>query len=199
MVSIDQTAKKYRGRKAETYDAVRERQRRWALENAAVARMLGNPASVLDCPVGTGRFLALYRERGVREVVGIDSSEAMLALARAKVRPVRGHTVRLEVGDARAHPSMDKESIDAAVCVRFLDLIDEEAMRAVVTEMTRVARNRIILTIRLGENYVPKVNTAEHDRKKFHALVRRLGWRVEDCEKIFDAGWEVLGLKRRGR
>lgn len=206
MVSIAQTSKKYRGRKAETYDAVRKRQVRWRLENEAVERMLMalRPRSVLDCPVGTGRFIATYRGiDSIDYVLGIDASKEMLVLAGRRVR--RGDQISLVRGtmpECLADYAMLAENTltggyDVAVCVRFLDLIEEEAMRQVVGELLRVARRAVILTIRWGEDYVPKVNTATHDRNGFKRLVRRLGWRIEETVPIFDAGWVVMRLGRR--
>lgn len=192
MVSIAQTSKKYRGKKAASYDAVRKRQQRWALENEAVARMLrGTTGAVLDVPCGTGRFFSLYFEERLT-VTGVDISEEMLALARRKVP--RGRSAALKIGDAT---NLRGCECDVAVCVRFLDLIDEEAMRKVVTELCGVARNRIVLTIRLGTKYVPKVNTATHDSRKFNALVTRLGWCREEVVPIFEQGWVVMQLGRR--
>ena len=193
MVSIEQTAKKYRGRKASTYDAIRTKQQRWDLENAAVTRMLSviRPKSVLDCPVGTGRFLKMYADIGVRSVQGVDVSSEMLALAHRK-KP-RSITVELEKGDA-TNIDCDDRSVDVAVCVRFLDLIDENAMRLVMSELMRVSKRAIVLTIRLGDEYVPKVNTATHHRKKFLSVVSKHGWRVEETVPIFLAGWVVMRL-----
>lgn len=192
----ERTARKYRGRKAATYDAVRTKQRRWHLENEAVAEMTAHlkPGDlVLDCPVGTGRYLKLWSERGLR-VRGIDASEEMIAIARRKLARIKNaRTTDLAVGDA-ANTGMSDDSCSAAVCVRFLDLIDEKAMRAVVKEMTRVARHTIVLTIRLGDAYVEKSNTATHDRRKFFSLVRTCGWQVAADAPVFDAGWHVLRL-----
>ena len=199
MVSIAQTSRKYRGRKAKTYDAIREKQERWRVENEVVERWLRELRpidSVLDCPVGTGRFVGFYRTYGVRLVTGIDTSEEMLALARKKTRR-SDHNIDLVQGDAMATGLSDR-GYDVAVCVRFLDLIDEDAMRAVVKELCRVARRAVILTIRFSAGaYRPKVNTAEHDRRKFNALVTRLKWRVSESVPFRDAGWEIVRLERR--
>lgn len=201
MVSIRQTAKKYHGRKAETYDEVREKQARWGWENEHVARMLDASAprydTILDCPVGTGRFIQTYANMGVRVLQGLDISTEMLALARKKVprKMLMYATVDLRVGDA-SKMDLPDASHDVAVCVRFLDLIDEAAMVAVVKELCRVARRAVILTIRLGNKYVPKSNTSEHDTKKFHALVKKLGWKVEESVLFRDAGWYIMKLER---
>jgi ubiquinone/menaquinone biosynthesis C-methylase UbiE len=188
----ERTARKYSGAMAAGYERKRMKQQRWHEENALVAAMLSSQKlnSVLDVPVGTGRFLRLYRKLNLA-CVGIDSSPAMLALARRKRQPGQ-----LLIGDARQLLLEDK-AVDATVCVRFLDLIEEHAMRQVVAELCRVTRTCIILTIRLGGKYVLKVNTATHDAKKFTALLTKCGWRAAEDKMIFKQGWRVLRLERR--
>ncbi len=195
MVSIAQTTKKYHGKMAENYEDKRTKQGRWALENAAVEKLLtGQPlAWVLDMPTGTGRFLPLYKKLKVGTVVALDASSSMLSQAKRKAKPV--DTVFIEGNATGTHYKNDNFS--GTVCIRFLDLIDEEAMQAVMREMARVSRSFIILTIRLGDEYVPKSNTATHDRAKFNALVKKLGWKVEESIPIFEAGWTVMRLGRK--
>lgn len=209
-VTIEKTSRKYRGKKAATYDEVRLKQKRWHLENEAVRKLLpGDTSSVLDCPVGTGRFLPLYVDFGIREIRGVDASDEMLALARRKVsRALKSAafignadtTLELERGNAMDLRWPD-HTFDVAVCVRFLDLIDELPMQTVVRELCRVARRAVILTIRLGDSYVPRSNTATHGRAKFNTLVRRIGWRVEESVPVgTDRGtgqWTVMRLGRR--
>lgn len=197
MVSIAQTSRKYHGRKAATYDSVRQKQRRWKIENAEVERMLTEirPRSVIDVPCGTGRFFGLYAKLNVAAVRGVDASEEMLALARKKLprTAVGAIGFTLERGDATSLP---RDTWQTAVCVRFLDLIDEEAMRKVVTELCRVAKSSVILTIRFGPKYVPKVNTAEHAEKAFFRLVRSLGWECVESVPVLNAGWHIVRLGR---
>lgn len=197
MVSIRQTTLKYRGQKAATYELIRKKQARWAWENEHVERMLRalRPSGVLDCPVGTGRFLPLYGNGTIRSidcVLGIDASEEMLALAKRK-----GPWTMLRKGDASDLVGIEDKAWDVAVCVRFLDLIDEDAMRRVVRELCRVARRAVVLTIRLGPTYVPKSNTATHHEKKFFELVRRLNFEVTDLVKFRNAGWTLMTIRRR--
>jgi ubiquinone/menaquinone biosynthesis C-methylase UbiE len=206
MVSIQATSKKYRGRKAETYDEIRTRQQRWTLENKAVEQMLDGMQgrTVLDCPVGTGRFLSLYWRMGMLPT-GADISDEMLALARKKLRgpeqrrlTTLAHVSATELALACSeNVLLSRKGYDVAVCVRFLDLIDEEAMRRVMIQLFQVTRERVILTIRLGDEYVPKSNTATHDRLAFNRLVKSRGWCVEESRPIFDAGWTVMQLGRK--
>lgn len=193
MVSLKQTSQKYHGKKAETYDAIRTKQARWDFENAVVGGWLRElkPKKVLDCPAGTGRFFSVYRDLDCI-VHAIDISEEMLKLAQKKV-PRGSKKFFLEKGSAT---DIEDRGYDGAVVVRFLDLIDEEAMRAVVTEMARVSKKWIICTIRLGEKYVPKSNTAEHDQKKFRALIKKLGFTIADQTQFREGSWHVLLLKR---
>lgn len=198
-VSIETTSKKYRGKMASGYEAKRIKQERWHEENRLVEQMLTalHPRSVLDVPVGTGRFLHVYRILKVVTVTGVDSSEVMLGLAQRKLKNKKPPpAIVLKQGDARQLETL--KDADVVVCVRFLDLIDEKAMRAVMKSITQRAP-AVILTIRLGAKYVPKSNTAEHDEKKFRALVRDLGFAVAEEHPIFSAGWRVMLIKRRAK
>ena len=141
-----------------------------------------------------------YADLSVSVVIGVDASEEMIALARKKIpRSMKQHAeIDLHVGDARKTDASDM-LIDVVVCVRFLDLIDEEAMRAVVKELCRVARRAVILTIRLGPKYVPKVNTATHAEKPFFRMVDQAGWEFAERVPVLNAGWEIIRLERKGR
>lgn len=188
MVSIISTSRKYRGRKAESYEEKRMKQQRWHLENQIVHAMLElQHGSLLDVPVGTGRFLGYCHDKGFR-ITGIDSSQEMLDLADAK-----NILCTLEIGDAAALRFKDK-SFDHAICIRFLDLIEESAMQKVVKELCRVTKKTIIATIRFGDIYVAKSNTATHDKRKFNALVKRCGWTIAEEQAIFKQGWSVVRL-----
>jgi ubiquinone/menaquinone biosynthesis C-methylase UbiE len=196
-ISFEHTKTRYRGRKAETYELVRSGQQRWKMENEAVARyMEGAKGTVLDVPVGTGRFIPLWRKLGL-DFRGVDSSEQMLELARKKMgSKQRGYHSPLKVGDA-ADLEYEDRTFDSVACIRFLDLIPEEGMLKVLRELCRVARDRVVLTIRLGETYVHKSNTCTHDRRKFYRAVRRHGWEIDHATPIFRQGWEVMRLKRQ--
>ena len=208
MVSIEQTSKKYFGKKAATYEEVRTKQRRWTLENQWVEQLMEDAVvgtSLLDVPCGTGRFFPLWHLRGL-QVTGVDISSEMLEQARdalkkapALYRAARDLSWLTTVeADVRAYcKAQPDRSFDSTVCVRFLDLIDEAAMRTVLTEFCRITRERIIITIRFGDKYVPKSNTAEHDRAKFFRFVKRFGWQAVQEIPVFTLGWSVLLLKRK--
>ena len=193
-VSIDTTSKKYHGRMAETYEPNRVKQGRWKIENETVEELLAKlkPKSVLDVPVGTGRYIPAYERLKVHRVIGVDVSDEMVAQAKQKVKKTTRAKVTLKVKDVR---KLKTENVDVSVCVRFLDLIDEDAMRQVVKKLMSVSDKAIICTIRFGPKYVPKSNTAEHDEKKFRALVKKHGWKVAKAIPVFTQGWHILVLK----
>ena len=185
----------YYGRKAATYETKRRPQQRWTLENEAVVRMLeaAQPRYLVDMPCGTGRFVKVYEESNtLKGVTLVDISTEMMKQAERKIK-VKG---LFETVISSAAKTELKPEFDTGVCIRFLDLIDETMMNQVVTEMSRLVKKTLICTIRLGDKYVPKSNTATHDRAAFNRLIKRNGWRVEESVPIFNAGWVVLRLTR---
>lgn len=196
MVSVEATRRKYRGAYAAGYREKRVKQERWHLENEIVTEYLsGLPrnSKILDVPVGEGRFLPLYDTLKLK-VTGIDVSEMMLKRARVKKG---GRDACLHLGDLVSGLRYPAKTFDAAVCVRFLDLIPEDAMRSSLFELTRLARKLVVLTIRLGARYEPKANTATHNMQQFYRSVKQLEWRVEDETPIFKQGWRVIKLGKR--
>lgn len=190
----ERTARKYRGKFAEGYRAKRESQRRWKEENEIVERFLSDlppGTTVLDVPVGEGRFISLYSRRQF-SVVGVDVSEDMLKLARRKRTST---TTTLAKGSIFELP-YDANTFDVGVCVRFLDLLDQDNMERAMLHLDRVVRSRIILTIRLGEKYVLKTNTATHDRERWYDTVDSYAWKVEEAVPVLSQGWHVMKLTR---
>jgi ubiquinone/menaquinone biosynthesis C-methylase UbiE len=195
MVTAEATARKYAGRMAKIYEAKRQKQLRWKLENEIVGRLVSQYCvhghkSVLDVPVGTGRFLHLWKALNLH-CTGYDTSEEMLALAKRKRQPGA-----LAQADIRKLPHKEK-SFDLSVCVRFLDLVPQDTMQAAMHELARVTKHHIILTIRLGERYIAKVNTATHDGRRFAMLCKRLGFETLEEVPIFQQGWRVILLERK--
>ena len=82
--------------------------------------------AVIDAPVGTGRLSAALLNKNL-SVIGLDSSESMIEIARAKLKDVD-----LVLGDI-FHMPFPSNTFDASFCVRFtfhtdllLDLFREE-------------------------------------------------------------------------
>ena len=156
-----------------------------ALESRAVGRALRHAAGgrVLDCPCGTGRLDPLLRER-FREVVGVDRSEAMLAIYRRGDRARTG-----EIGDAFDLPWADG-AFDWVVSHRmFHHLRSDEVRVALLRSFARVVRQGVILyafvetPIRRGR-FGRKALPLEHAR-------RLLGEAGLDLQGAYYAAWPL--------
>ena len=112
-----------------------------ALEARAVERALRHTGGerVLDCPCDTGRLDRLLRAR-FDDVMGVDCSEAMLAIYR------RGDRARVgEIGDAFELPWPDA-TFDWVVSHRlFHHLRSDERRIALLRGLARVARRGVIV------------------------------------------------------
>lgn len=140
----------YYGAKAERYDAEREIKAKWKAEQAALAEFL-ETGPVLDVPFGTGRFVPIYRDKGL-DFVGVDISEDMLIQARRKYPGI----------DARKGSILDLDfedgSFGTVVCVRFLEWVPLEQAKVVIRNLSRLAGS-LIVTINHGKEGCPEAFT----------------------------------------
>ena len=141
----------YRGNIAINYEKERESETKWKLEQVVIEKIIAGieaETSILDVPFGTGRFLKIYEQNTVRNVIGLDISKDMLSQARQKISE---HSIRnriwMTVGDAEHLPIKD-DSVDYVVCIRFLNWLSGAAFDNVLTEYQRVARHGIIVGVR---------------------------------------------------
>ena len=89
---------------------------------------------VLDVGCGTGTLLSLYQKAGCR-VFGIDSSPAMLEIARQKV----GNRAELRLGDASQMRYPD-EIFDLVIAVLALHEMPAPTRSAVISEAKRIVK-----------------------------------------------------------
>lgn len=157
-------ADKYYGDIARRYDQERCHTMRWAKEQIAVFDMIYG-GSVLDVPIGTGRYVEIYRRRGAGSIVGVDISDDMLAQATLKypgLNVMRGSIFKL--------PFPDK-SFDNVVCTRLLDWLTPDDMARAIKELRRVART-LIVSIRHGKEEI-RINQT-HDLATFYEVINGL-------------------------
>lgn len=141
-----------------------------------LADMLGpvQGRRILDVGTGTGRGAFLLASAGAR-VTGIDASEQMLAIARARAAEMHAD-VAFEVGDAHQVQFGDR-SFDIAVSLRVL--MHTPRWRQCVGELCRVADRAVVL------DYPSAASTAllqAIGRRVWHAL----GGRTEPYRVFFD-------------
>lgn len=126
---------------ASYYEADRKTEALWGIEQTFmrdVVCAMPQHSTLLDIPVGTGRFLEFYQEQKLN-VHGVDISEAMLSEARGKFC---SDNLTLEVGDARSLRFSNK-SFDYVICWRLLHLLPQDVLEEVIRELVRVAAGRL--------------------------------------------------------
>jgi ubiquinone/menaquinone biosynthesis C-methylase UbiE len=150
-----------------------------AVEQALLADIGQGPfRAVLDLGTGTGRMLALLAERADR-AVGVDSSPAMLSVARANIERAGLRNAQVRHGDIYALP-VERDGYDVVVIHQVLHYLDDPA-RA-IREACRTLRPG-------GRLFV--VDFAPHDIEFLRAehAHRRLGFAAtEICEALAEAG-----------
>lgn len=157
----------YYGPVAASYDASRQVKAKWREELAAVERFVVD-GPVLDVPFGTGRFVPIYRAKGLA-FKGVDISGDMLAIAKAKFPGVDaslGSAFDLRFGEGE---------FATAVCVRFLEWLPLERAKVLLDQLRRVART-LIVTITHGNEGKPEAYT--YDFGKFLTAID--GLMIED-------------------
>lgn len=132
MKTVESLRKKYLGKTAAQYDKKREVKSVWKNEQMAVEHMLDGAtgASVLDAPVGTGRFLNFYANQSMI-VTGVDSSDDMLEVARSKI-PQWYDEILLLKGDIFNPPLFPSARFDFGVCTRFIHHLHPEDMQRAI-------------------------------------------------------------------
>jgi len=164
----------------------------------------GSDAAVLDVATGTGEQARAFAEK-CREVVGVDLSEAMLAVARAK--SPRANLTYVQA-DATRLP-FDKARFDVASISFALHEMPASIREAVLREMVRVTKPRGTIVIvdyglprsLLGRHAVYQImrfyedtHYPEFTRLDLRALLARHGIEVlDDRPLVFGAARVLVG------
>jgi hypothetical protein len=170
-------AGKYFGDVAANYDAKRVNDPKWTIEQELIESWLKEltPGThVLDCPVGTGRFLKAYVENEL-PFIGMDRQPDMLVQSALKLLPQKKaeewvaacnqHNAFLPLriegkgqlvpGDVCKTGLKDK-SVDVSLCIRLTRWLIEErgpdGIKAMLHELQRVSRQAIVLTARVANH-----------------------------------------------
>lgn len=130
---------------ARTYDRDRDVEPLWHAENAYVSELVHGVGArtVLDVPVGTGRFLAFYA--GAR-VTGVDLSDAMLLEAAARVTAEGLRNVTLTQGNVTQLPFANS-AFELVMCWRLLHLLPPSVLHAAFNEMARVCGGTLCVQV----------------------------------------------------
>ena len=149
---------------------------------------------VLDLATGTGALLRRLAQRAdrPRRAIGIDASRAMLS--RARPLPDGWELIN---GDAR-RLSLDDASVDVVTCAYLLHLLDRDARRAVLGEISRVVSPRgrvVVVTLGIPGGLIGRSLLAPMQRELCRGLGQGSGWCALDPEPELAA----VGLAVRRR
>jgi ubiquinone/menaquinone biosynthesis C-methylase UbiE len=137
----------YKGSIATDYEKDRIGEPLWAYEQDYVERWVASlpqQTSMLDLPVGTGRFFDFYRAQNLK-VKGIDISPEMIAESKRKIVG-ESNWIELAEGDAEKL-SLPDQSIDYVLCWRLAHLLPRATLGRVLCEFRRVARKEIVVEV----------------------------------------------------
>lgn len=171
------STRSFSGDAAKGYDAKRQSQPKWGWEQDIIEEMLSDlPADsyVLDCPVGTGRFLSFYLERKFW-VHAVDLNLDMLKQAQAKHNDPRIHFAQADICDL----GLWDNAVDAAVVCRMTRWLSLDECQTMFREMQRVAKRRVIFTARIA-----------HARPEYARPIKLFreaqlpGWRLSRIEEM---------------
>ena len=147
-MTINSLSNKYYSDTALKYDDRRKNNAKWIKENSIVDHYLSKFSKdtlVLDAPIGTGRFVPLYKKYDF-PVTGFDVSNDMLALAKEKAQ-------EQEVDIAFKNGSLFESEIpeasyDLVLCIRFVNWLHQNNASKVIHELNRISSKNIILGVR---------------------------------------------------
>jgi ubiquinone/menaquinone biosynthesis C-methylase UbiE len=147
-MDISKLSYKYIDNCAKDYDEKRVGRKKWLVEERTVKGFLDQlpeRTSILDIPVGTGRFIPFYKNFNFK-VTGMDVSKDMLEESQKKVI-TENFNITLKQGSIFDIDFPDK-SFDFVLCVRFLNWINYDNLSIAIKEIARVAQNGLIIGVR---------------------------------------------------
>lgn len=171
---------KYTGSAASNYNKERELEIKWHNEQEAVRNFLFDIAancniqSVLDTPVGTGRFFPFYKQLNI-SVIGIDISEDMLAQSKeeAERNDLQCVLSQQDIVDINLN-----QRIDIIVCTRFMNWLDFNLFEKCLGQLSKLMSEHLIIGVRV---FTPINNFFSY--KYFIIRLSRFGKRIMNILK----------------
>ena len=145
---------RYTGAVARDYEVKRQYEAKWRREQEVVRRVLAQiislsgASTLLDVPVGTGRFFPFYKKYGF-EVTGVDISNDMLSEAADRASEL-GMEVEL-VQDSLERLNFEDDSFDTVLCIRILNWIDFQTLNRIFSEISRITIRNVVVGVRVSE------------------------------------------------
>lgn len=173
-----ETAQTFFARLAPKWDELRSLHICETVVEAAVLDALGDRpiGSLIDLGTGTGRMLGLLAPRAAR-ATGLDSSHAMLSVARANLERQGLSRVDLRQGDIHA-PPFARASFDLVVVHQVLHYLDDPA-RALRGAARLVAPGGRLLVVDFAPHELEFLRTGQAHRRLGFSADQVSGWLAE--------------------
>lgn len=146
-------ARKYVGDVAKGYDAKRKESLKWKAEQIAIENIiddLPNGSKILDCPVGTGRFVEVY-ERNDHQVMAVDLSEDMLKETHHKI--TKPDLFKFGIGPIGGIDEfIEENAVDVSIMCRLTRWLSPIERTEAMQVLKRVTKNAIIFTARVDNH-----------------------------------------------
>jgi SAM-dependent methyltransferase/DNA-binding transcriptional ArsR family regulator len=145
---------------------------------AAIREALGDRPirALLDLGTGTGRMLQLVGGRALRSV-GVDSSHAMLAVARANLEKAGLTRVELRQGDIYALP-VERNAFDVVLVHQVLHFLDDPA-RAIREAAAALAPGGRLMVVDFAAHELEFLRERHGHRRLGFAREQLAGWCAE--------------------
>jgi len=184
------TAARYFGENASRYEAKRILTSKWEGEERKVKEYLADlppGTSILDIPCGTGRFFPFYCEKGFK-VMAMDISPDMVAEAKKRATP----NIIVEQGNIF---NIETCLFHVVLCIRFLNLIEAEDLRLALAEMQRVARKRILFTLRVKRKNPDRHYHSPHSISLIEQCLLP-GWKIGRNGRVHQEDYRLIEVIR---
>ncbi len=176
---------------AEIYEEHRQGVR-WAAEERVFRDLYRQvaPKTVLDCPVGTGRWLDIYQDSGAT-VLGVDLSPHMLDEARKRLRPnVRVELIEGDVLDPAQGSKLGRDH-DLVVCTRFTHWLPTARIAGLVDVFRRTGAHYLLIGVKIRRDVVAdpprqRKGIANALRRARSALLNRYVNYIHDERAVLD-------------
>lgn len=152
--------------------------------------------TVLDVGCGSGRYAYAMAKLGVRRIVGIDVSPAMVELARSLTREVQSSQTSLEFVCGDFMEFETRETFDVVLTMGFFDYVEEPL--PVLKRMGHLADHSVIASfpsnswyrtpIRRVRYYFKRCPVYFYEREKIEWLSAKSKFAASEIKKIEGAG-----------
>ena len=193
---------RYSGKAAEQYEDVRH-DAKWDREEQLFDEFYARvaPGTVLDCPVGTGRFFDRYVRDNIF-ALGVDLSDDMLAQAALKIPA--GANIQLRKADVLDATRISELGLehDLIVCVRFVYAVARNDLPTLFRNFAATRSRYLLAGVRVRPDATGKGQRllrifwddhSKRPRLPFGRRSKRYIASEEALHRLFhDTGWQIV-------